>query len=105
MNKNLQIRPAGKGVALALHVITRAHQTEITQVMEDGSLKVRLNAPPLDGKANQALIEFFTDIFKVHRSNITIVAGEHSRNKVIAITGIEPDQAEQIIFTYIKKIA
>lgn len=48
-------------------------------------LKVRVKAPPVDGEANQALIKFFSKIFKVPKSRITIVSGEASRHKRLRI--------------------
>ncbi len=103
MNNNLQFKPAGKGIALAIHVVPRASQTELTEVLEDGSLKIRLNAPPVDGKANRVLIDYLAELFAVRRSDIEIVAGEHSRNKIVSIVEVEPEHAEKIITKLMKK--
>jgi hypothetical protein len=51
------------------------------------TLKLSLSAPPLDGRANLAVVEFFSEIFSVPRSTVQVVAGERSRNKVIRIAG------------------
>ena len=97
MKKTIQLQPAGKGTALAIQVVTRANRTELAEVLEDGTLRIRLNAPPVDGKANCALIDFLAGIFQVRESDIEIVAGEHSRKKIVTITGIEPELVEKII--------
>ena len=52
------------------------------------ALRVALTAPPVDGRANQACIEFFADLLNVPRSAVTIVSGQSSRNKVIRVSGI-----------------
>ncbi len=52
------------------------------------ALKVALTAPPVEGKANEACIEFFANLLKVPRSSVTIAAGQTSRNKVIRIAGL-----------------
>lgn len=97
MKKTIQLQPAGKGTALAIQVVTRANRTELAEVLEDGTLRIRLNAPPVDGKANRALIDFLAGILQVRESDIEIVAGEHSRKKIVSITGIEPELVEKII--------
>lgn len=97
MTKTIQLKPAGQGTALAIQVVTRASRTELAAVLEDGTLRIRLNAPPVDGKANRALIDFLASIFHVRTSDIEIVAGEHSRKKIVTITGLEPESVEKII--------
>ncbi|MDE1920629.1 MAG: YggU family protein [Candidatus Omnitrophica bacterium] len=52
---------------------------------EDGMTKVYLTAPPVDGKANQALIKFLAGHYGVNKSAVTIVKGEKSRHKAIEI--------------------
>jgi len=59
------------------------------------ALKIALTAPPVDGKANDACVEFFADILRVARSSITIVSGQSSRNKVIRVTGITAAQVRE----------
>jgi uncharacterized protein len=70
----------------AVKVQPRAKKNAIVGELGD-VLKVALTAPPIDGRANQACIEFFADLLNVPRSAITIVSGQSSRNKVIRVTG------------------
>jgi uncharacterized protein (TIGR00251 family) len=51
------------------------------------ALKISLSAPPLDGRANAALVEFFSEVLAVPRSAVQVVSGERSRNKLIRIAG------------------
>lgn len=69
---------------LELRVIPRARKNEFGGE-RNGRLLVRLAAPPVDGAANAALIAFLAEHFKVSRTQITIVAGERSRNKRVEI--------------------
>jgi uncharacterized protein (TIGR00251 family) len=57
-------------------------------------MKVSLTAPPIDGKANEACIEFFAKLLKVPRSSVTIAAGQTSRNKVIRVAGLSAKEVE-----------
>jgi uncharacterized protein (TIGR00251 family) len=74
-------------VTIDVRVIPRAKKTECTG-LRDGALVVRLAAPPVDGAANDALIEFLSDMLNVPRRAIQIVGGERSRHKRVAIEGV-----------------
>ena len=74
-------------VSFGVRVHPRARKNAITGSFGD-ALKVALTAPPVDGKANEACIEFFAKLLKVPRSSVTIAAGHTSRNKVIRVTGL-----------------
>jgi uncharacterized protein (TIGR00251 family) len=56
------------------------------------TLKVSLTTPPVEGRANDACIEFFAKLLKVSRSSITIASGHASRNKVIRVAGLSAQQ-------------
>jgi len=56
------------------------------------TLKLSLTAPPVDGKANAACIEFFANLLKVPRSSVTIASGESSRRKVIRVVGLSAEE-------------
>jgi uncharacterized protein len=66
-----------------IRVIPRAKQNKVVE--EEGRVKVYLTAPPVEGRANQALIEVLAAHFQVRRGDIRIVRGEKSRNKLIQI--------------------
>ena len=69
---------------LTLHVQPGAARTEVSGTHGD-ALKVRLAAPPVDGKANAELLRFLAEAFGVPRRNVTLVRGETSRAKVVRI--------------------
>jgi uncharacterized protein len=88
------IKESATGVTFAVKVHPRARKNAIAGVIGD-ALKLALTAPPVDGKANQAVMEFFADLFAISRSSVTIASGETSRNKVIHVSGIRAEQARQ----------
>lgn len=90
-----KIRGGGTGAALAVRVVPGASKNEIVAILEDGTLRIRLTAPPVEGRANRALIEFLADVLEVSRSQVDIVAGENSRNKLISIIGIDPHTVQE----------
>lgn len=83
----ISINETAAGVTFAIKVQPRAKRNAIVGELGD-ALKVALTAPPVDGKANQACVEFFSEILRVPRSVVMIAGGETSRNKVIRVVGI-----------------
>jgi uncharacterized protein (TIGR00251 family) len=65
--------------------------------MEDGSIKVRLTAPPVDGAANEALVKFLADTLSVAKSQVEIVSGHTSRDKVLRISGISDEDVMRLL--------
>jgi len=76
-----------QGVSFAVRVHPRAKTNAITGELGD-ALKVSLTTPPVEGRANEACIEFFAKLLKVPRSSVTIASGQASRNKVIRVSGV-----------------
>jgi uncharacterized protein (TIGR00251 family) len=77
------------GVHLAVRVVPRAAKTAIAGIRH-GALLVRLAAPPVEGAANQALITLLARLLDVPRGCVTLVSGERSRVKRVAIDGMTP---------------
>jgi uncharacterized protein (TIGR00251 family) len=93
--RELNLRAGGSGAALALRVIPRARQNAVDGVLEDGTIKIRLAAPPVEGKANQSLVRFLAELLKVPPAQIEIVAGASGRNKLVVIEGMDPEEAQR----------
>jgi uncharacterized protein len=74
-----------------IRVIPRASKTKITGE-RDGALVIRVAAPPVEGAANDALVDFFAKALRLPRGAIAIVAGEHSRLKRLSISGATLDE-------------
>jgi len=88
---NARNRGHRQGATFAVKVHPRAKKNAITGAVGD-ALKVALTAPPIEGRANEACIEFFAKLLNVPRSSVTIAAGQTSRNKVIRVTGLTAQQ-------------
>jgi hypothetical protein len=81
------IKESAGGITFAVRVHPRAKKNAITGEMGD-ALKVALTAPPVEGRANEACVEFFAKLLKVPRSSVSIAAGHTSRNKVVRVEGL-----------------
>ena len=81
------IRENTDGVTFAVKVHPRAKKNAITGELGD-ALKVSLTTPPIEGRANEACIDFFAKLLKVPRSSVTIASGASSRNKVLRVAGV-----------------
>jgi uncharacterized protein (TIGR00251 family) len=90
----------GLGAALAVRVLPRASKNEIAEIRSDGTIRIRLTAPPVDGKANAALIQFLAEILDVPRSRIEIIAGATGRDKLVSILDLDPETASERILKY-----
>jgi len=94
LHSMVAIENSPTGATFAVKVHPRAKKNAITGEVGD-ALKVALTAPPVDGKANEACIEFFAKLLKVSRSSVTIAAGLTSRNKVIRVAGLTAQQISE----------
>ena len=83
----IPLQESESGVTFAVKVHPRAKKNAITGELGD-ALKVSLTTPPVEGRANEACIEFFAKLLKVPRSSVTIASGQASRNKVIRVAGV-----------------
>jgi uncharacterized protein (TIGR00251 family) len=77
-----------------IRVIPNARKTEFIGYRE-GELILRLNAPPVDGKANKAAVEFVARYLGVPRSAVFLAAGERSRHKIFQIVGLKSADLER----------
>ena len=88
------IQNSPSGVTFAVKVHPRAKKNAITGEVGD-ALKLALTAPPVDGKANDACINFFAKLLNVPRSSVTIAAGRTSRSKVIRVMGLSAEEIKK----------
>ena len=89
-------KDASGGVLLYARIQPRASKNEIVR-MDDGSIKIRLTAPPVDNAANEALVKFLADVLSVAKSQIEILAGHASRDKVIRLRGVRDEDAIRLL--------
>lgn len=92
-----------RGAALTVRVVPRASRTEIVDILEDGTLRIRVAAPPSRGEANRALIDFLARVLDVPRSRIEIAAGATRRDKILVILDVSPKEVEDRLQAYMAK--
>jgi uncharacterized protein len=85
-------RETAGSVMVRLHVVPNAARTQIDG-LHDGALKVRLHAPPVDGKANDALVRWLATTLAIGRTDIELVRGQTSRRKEVRIRAGAADTA------------
>ena len=90
------VRDTPGGVLLTVRVIPRARRSELAGTRGD-ALLVRLSAPPVDGAANAALLEFLSTLFDVPRARLTIASGSRSRDKVVRLDGLTADAVARVV--------
>lgn len=87
----------GDGCTLSVRVRPGARKNDIAGI-HAGAVKISLTPPPVDGRANEALIEFVADLLRVPRASIAIVSGASSRMKLLRITGKSAAEVEAALF-------
>jgi len=93
----ISIREREDHVSFGVRVHPGARKTAITGEA-GGALKLSLTAPPANGRANQACIEFLANLLKVPRSSITIASGQWGRNKVIRVVGLSAEGVRRRLY-------
>jgi len=90
-----------KGAALAVRVTPRSSKNEISEILNDGTVRIRLTAPPVEGKANEALVAFLSEVIGVPRSRIEIVAGLTGRDKLVSILDLDAETVHRRILEHL----
>ena len=85
------------GAAITVRVTPRARKSEFAGIMEDGTLRIRIQEPPVGGKANRALIAFLAKVLGVRVNRIEIVAGETGLDKIVAVEAMTAEEVENRI--------
>lgn len=84
----LKARDTAEGAVFSVRVVPRASRTEVAGI-QDGALKIRITAPPVDGKANDECLRLIAGLLGVKRARLSILAGHTSRTKTVAAAGMK----------------
>jgi uncharacterized protein len=87
--RSFHLHDGKNGSAIAVRVTPRARKNEIVEVLSDGTVKVHLTAPPVEGKANEALLKFLSSVLNVSISRLEIVAGATGRDKLVSVVDMD----------------
>ena len=90
----IPVKASHGGVSFAVKVQPRARRNAITGLLGE-ALKLALTAPPVEGRANEAVIKFFAALFEIPRSSVTIASGATNRIKRVHVAGITPAIVQQ----------
>lgn len=101
-SRKFHLHDGKKGAALAVRVTPRASKNQIVEVLSDGTVKIHLTAPPVEGKANEALVKFLADVLDVPVSRVEIVAGASGRDKLVAVTDMNASALHKKIVDHIR---
>jgi len=94
------LRETSDGVTVAVRAQPGAKKTAVVGIYGEGAaaqLKIAVQAPPIEGRANEALLAFLADSFSISRSRIVLVSGETSRSKVFLLKGVGLDGARAVL--------
>jgi hypothetical protein len=94
------LREHAEGCTLALRVQPGAKKSGFTGVYGEGSesrLKISLQAPPIEGRANDAVIAFLATNFSISKTSVEILSGELSRSKIVLLKGVTRPRAEAVL--------
>jgi uncharacterized protein (TIGR00251 family) len=95
--RKFNLHDATGGAALTIRVTPRARKTEFAGILEDGTVRVRVQSPPVEGKANKDLIQFLSKVFGVRKNRIEIVAGERGLDKIVSVIDMSAEEMEKRI--------
>lgn len=97
MRRKYKLSDGKYGAAITVRVTPRARKSEFAGVLEDGTVRIRIQEPPVEGKANKALISFLSKVLGVRRNRIEIVAGQNGLDKIVAVEAMTAEEVENRI--------
>lgn len=92
----IEIEERGESVRFRVRAQPRASRDEVAGE-HDGAVRIRVAAPPVEGKANQAMIEFLAGVFGVPRSAVRILSGATGRSKLVEVDGTDAETARRLL--------
>ncbi len=98
-NDCLKLTKLDNGVKLGIKIVPNSSKCEISGIIE-GCLKIRINVPPVEGKANEKCIKFLAKQLGVPKTSITIISGETSKNKILFIKGDSEELKIKLILLF-----
>ncbi len=90
------IQERKQGVVLTVQVVPRSSKNEVVGIHGD-ALRIRLKAPPVEGAANAALIEFLAEVLGIRQRQVEILSGHAARRKSVLVSGLRKEQVAQLL--------
>ena len=101
MMRRFKLHNGKHGAALTVRVTPRARKSEVGGILEDGTVRIRIQEPPVEGKANRALVTFLSKVLGVRKNRIEIVAGQKGLDKIVAVEAMTAEEVENRIQGYL----
>jgi hypothetical protein len=95
--RQFHLHDGKKGSALAVRVTPRSRRNEIVEILNDGTVRVRLTASTDDIKINQELVDFLAEVLEVPRGRVDIVAGVSGKDKLVSILDLDATEVQERI--------
>lgn len=97
MPRKFHLHDGKRGSTLAVRVTPRSSRNQVVGVLNDGTIKIHIVAPPADDEANRALVQFLADVLGVAKSRLEIVAGVSGRDKLVSVLDMDTHTVHQRI--------
>ncbi len=95
MEQSSLIKEIPEGLIIKIKIVPNSSKNDI--ILEDEFIKVKVTAQPIENKANKALIEYFSKLFKIPKTSIEIVKGDTSKEKTLLFRIIDSNKREEVI--------
>jgi len=99
--RKFHLHDGKNGSALAIRITPRSSRNEIFEILDDGTVKVRITAAPVEGQANRELLKFLSEVLGISQSRLEIVAGASGREKIIAIEEMDSKTVHKKIIEHL----
>lgn len=99
--RKYRLHDGRKGAAIAVRVTPRASRNLIKEIQSDGTIRIHITAPAHEGKANEELIKFLSEVLGAPKSHIDIIAGASGRDKLITILDMDAEEVHNRIVGYL----
>lgn len=100
-DKKYRFHDGKSGASLAIRVTPRATKNQLVEALNDGTIRIRLTTSGSDPKTNPELLKFLSELLEVPISQMEIVAGENSRDKLVAILDLDTDTVHQRLIRHL----
>lgn len=94
-------RDGGSGSAITIRVIPRSGRNEVAEILDDGTVKIRLTATGNEVQINEALLRFLAEVLEVPDSAMDIVAGQTGKDKLVSILNVDTTTAQERILKHL----
>jgi hypothetical protein len=99
--RRFRLHDGKSGSAITIRVTPSMAKNEIYDILDDGTVKIRLTAPPVDGKSNKELARFLAEVLEVPVSSIEIIAGLSGHDKIVSILDLDTVQVQEKILKHL----